>query len=126
MGGDHSEPVSPDALGQLEVLRHDCHALGVDRAQVGVLEQRNEVGLSSLLQGQHCLALEPHLLLVFGGDLAHQPLEGQLANEQVGLSGGRGTLFWNLRISRSATVPGLKRWGFLRPEGMGALLRAIF
>lgn len=36
------------------------------------------------------------------------------------------TLFWNLRISLRATVPGLKRWGFLRPEEMGALLRATF
>jgi hypothetical protein len=34
--------------------------------------------------------------------------------------------FWYLRISRSATVPGLKRWGFLTPPVDGADLRAAF
>ncbi|RCV33606.1 hypothetical protein SETIT_7G095400v2 [Setaria italica] len=33
-------------------------------------------------------------------------------------------LFWYLRISRSATVPGRKRWGFLTPPVAGADLRA--
>jgi hypothetical protein len=98
----------------------------VDGAEIGVLEQRNQVGLGCLLEGEHGLTLEPHLLLELSGDLTHQTLEGQLADEQVGLNGALITLFWNLRISRRATVPGLKRWGFLRPEGMGALLRAIF
>ena len=32
--------------------------------------------------------------------------------------------FWYLRISRRATVPGLKRWGFLTPPEAGADLRA--
>src|SRR3989338_6106270 len=32
----------------------------------------------------------------------------------------RSVLFWNLRISRRATVPGLKRWGFLTPPERGA------
>ena len=34
-------------------------------------------------------------------------------------------LFWYLRISRSATVPGRKRWGFFMPPPLfGADLRA--
>lgn len=33
-----SETVSTDALGQLEVLRHDGHSLGMDGTQVGILE----------------------------------------------------------------------------------------
>ncbi|KAL5656485.1 hypothetical protein ACJX0J_035804, partial [Zea mays] len=33
-------------------------------------------------------------------------------------------LFWYLRISRSATVPGRKRWGFFTPPVAGADLRA--
>ncbi|XBI07439.1 hypothetical protein VPH35_135345 [Triticum aestivum] len=33
-------------------------------------------------------------------------------------------LFWYLRISRRATVPGLKRWGFFTPPVAGADLRA--
>ncbi|OQU87918.1 hypothetical protein SORBI_3003G367401 [Sorghum bicolor] len=35
-------------------------------------------------------------------------------------------LFWYLRISRSATVPGRKRWGFFTPPVAGADLRAAF
>lgn len=34
--------------------------------------------------------------------------------------------FWNLRISRSATVPGRKRWGFFTPPVAGCDLRAAF
>ncbi|PNT76630.1 hypothetical protein BRADI_1g50821v3 [Brachypodium distachyon] len=35
-------------------------------------------------------------------------------------------LFWYLRISRSATVPGRKRWGFFTPPVAGADFRAAF
>jgi hypothetical protein len=39
-----------DATGQLDVLGHDSHTLGVDSAQVGVLEQSNQVGLAGFLR----------------------------------------------------------------------------
>ena len=87
-GGSRSEPVSADAFGELEILGHNGDSLGVDGAEVGVFEERDEVGLGGFLEGEHCLALESHLLLVFGGDLTHQPLEGQFPDEQVGLSEG--------------------------------------
>ena len=48
-----SEPVSSDSLGELEIPGHDGHSLGVDGAQVSVLEQGNEVGLSGFLEGKH-------------------------------------------------------------------------
>ena len=38
---------------------HDGDPLGVDGAQVGVLEEADEVGLAGLLQGHHGGALEP-------------------------------------------------------------------
>jgi hypothetical protein len=44
--------LATDAAGQLDVLGHDGDTLGVDRAQVSVLEQANEVGLRRLLQSQ--------------------------------------------------------------------------
>ena len=75
--------LATDAAGQLDVLRHDGHALGVDGGQVGVLEQAHQVGLSSLLQGQHCAALEAQVGLEVLGDLTHQALEGQLADQQL-------------------------------------------
>ena len=42
--------LSSDPPGQLDVLGHDGHTLGVNGAQVGVLEQTDQVGLASLLK----------------------------------------------------------------------------
>ena len=42
--------LSADTAGQLDVLRHDGNALGVDCAQVGILEQSNQVGLGCFLK----------------------------------------------------------------------------
>jgi hypothetical protein len=57
-GGDLST-LSTDAAGQLDVLRHDRDALGVDRAQVGVLEEANQVRLRGLLERVFFPALLP-------------------------------------------------------------------
>ena len=43
---------SSDPPGQLDVLGHDGDTLGVDGAQVGVLEQTHEVGLRCFLKGE--------------------------------------------------------------------------
>ena len=42
--------LATDAAGKLDVLGHDRHTLGVDGAQVGVLEQTHQVSLASLLK----------------------------------------------------------------------------
>ena len=73
-----------NAAGQLDVLGHDGDALGVDGAQVGVLEQADQVGLAGLLQGADGRRLEPQVGLEVLGDLTDQALEGQLADEQLG------------------------------------------
>ena len=66
---------------------HDGHTLGVDGAQVGVIEQTNQVGLAGLLEGHDGRALETQVSLEVLGDLTDQTLEGQLADEQLrGLS----------------------------------------
>ena len=72
--------LAADATGQLHVPGHDGHALGVDRAQVAVLEETHEVRLGGLLQGENGGALEAEVRLEVLGDLADQALEGQLAN----------------------------------------------
>ena len=69
---------------QLDVLRHDGHAFGVDGTQVGVLEQANKVGLRGFLECKHGRALESQVGLELLRDLANETLEGQLADEQVG------------------------------------------
>ena len=49
-GGARSGPLAPNAAHELDVLGHDGDALGVDGAEVGVLEEPDEVGLGGLLQ----------------------------------------------------------------------------
>ena len=72
--------LATDAAGQLDVLGHDGHTLGVDGSQVGVLEQTHQIGLSSLLQGQDGTALEAQVCFEVLGNLTNQALEGQLAD----------------------------------------------
>jgi len=76
--------LSTDPPGELNVLGHDGDPLGVDGAQVGVLKQTNKVGLASLLEGHDGGGLEPEVSLEVLGDLPHQTLEGQLADEELG------------------------------------------
>ena len=49
-GKAESRALATDAAGQLHVARHDGDALGVDGAQVGVLEQAHQVRLGRLLE----------------------------------------------------------------------------
>jgi len=86
MWGNHSEPVSADAFGELEIFGHDGDSLGMDGAEVGVLEQGHEIGLGRFLEGQNRLTLEPDFLFELGGDLPHQSLEGELSDEQISLN----------------------------------------
>ena len=58
-GDVHLSSLSTDASGQLDVLGHDGDPLGVDGAEVGVLEQSHEIGLCSLLESHHGGTLEP-------------------------------------------------------------------
>ena len=76
--GSNLSTLAADPAGQLHVLGHDGHTLGVDSSQVGVLKQADQVGLSSLLQRQHCRALEAQVCFEVLGNLTNQPLEWQL------------------------------------------------
>mmetsp|Transcript_55565 Transcript_55565/g.140849 ORF Transcript_55565/g.140849 Transcript_55565/m.140849 type:complete len:201 (+) Transcript_55565:208-810(+) len=75
--------LAAQAARELQVLRHNRHALRVDGAQVRVLEEADKVGLGGLLESEHGLRLEAHVRLQLLGNLANEPLEGQLADEQV-------------------------------------------
>jgi hypothetical protein len=76
--------LSPKAAGELEVLGLDGDALGVNGSQVGVLEERDEVGLGGLLEGHDGRRLEAEVRLEVLGDLTDEPLERQLADEELG------------------------------------------
>ena len=56
----------------------------MDGAQVGVLEETNEVGLGSLLEGHDCGRLESEIGLEVLGDFTDKTLEGELADEKLG------------------------------------------
>ena len=56
----------------------------MDGAQVGVLEERDEVGLNGLLEGADGRALEAEVALEVLGDLTDETLEGELADQELG------------------------------------------
>ena len=76
--------LATDTAGKLDVLGHDGHTLGVDGAQVGVLEQTDEVSLAGLLEGHDGGRLEPEVGLEVLGDFTDQALEGELADQELG------------------------------------------
>ena len=55
----------------------------MDRAQVGVLEEANEVRLGGLLEGEDGGALEAKVGLEVLGNLANQALERELADQEL-------------------------------------------
>lgn len=72
-----------NATGQLDVFRHDRHSLGVNGAQVSVLEKTHQVSFASFLQSHDGRALETQVGFKVLRDLTYETLEGQLANEQL-------------------------------------------
>ena len=76
--------LTTDAAGELNVLGHDRHTLGVDGAQVGVLEEANKVSLRGLLECRDGRRLETEVGLEVLGDLTDKALEWQLADEELG------------------------------------------
>ena len=62
----------------MDVLGHNGDALGVNGAQVGVLEQANQVSLCGLLKRHDSSALEAEIRLEILGDFTNEALEGKL------------------------------------------------
>jgi len=76
--------LSTDPPGELDVLGHDSHTLGVDGAQVGVLEEPDEVSLTGLLESSNSCRLESEISFEILSDFPHETLEGQLPDEKLG------------------------------------------
>ena len=77
-------PLTTDTASQLDVLGHDGHTLGMDGAQVGILEKANQVSLGGFLKSHDGRGLEPQIGLEILGDFTDQPLEGQFADQKLG------------------------------------------
>ena len=82
-GASRLGPLAADTTSQLDVLGHDGDTLGVDGAQVGVLEETDQVSLAGLLQGHDGRALETQVGLEVLCDLTDEALERQLADQQL-------------------------------------------
>jgi hypothetical protein len=77
-------PLASETTGQLNILGLDSDTLGVDGAQVGVFEERDEVGLNRLLKSTDGGRLEAQIRLEVLGNFTDQALEGKLADEELG------------------------------------------
>jgi len=75
--------LASDPPSQLDILWHDGHTLGVNGAQVGVLEKSYQVSLAGLLKGADGCALKPEISFEILSNLSYKSLEGQLANKQL-------------------------------------------
>ena len=73
-----------DTASQLDILWHDGHTLGVDGTKVGILEESNEVGLTSFLESHDGCALETEVSLEVLSDLTDKTLERQFSQEELG------------------------------------------
>lgn len=76
--------LTTEAAGELDVLALDGDTLGVDGAEVGVLEERDEVSLDGLLERTDGGALEAQVRLEVLSDFADETLEGELADQELG------------------------------------------
>ena len=76
--------LATETAGKLEVLGLDGDTLGVDGSKVGVLKERDEVGLGSLLESEDGRGLETEVGLEVLGNLTDETLEGELADEELG------------------------------------------
>ena len=76
--------LATDAASKLNVLRHDRNSLSVDGTQVGIFKQADEVSFARFLQRHDGAALKAQVSLEVLGDFAHQTLEWELANQQLG------------------------------------------
>ena len=90
----------------------------MDCAQVGVLEESNQVGLRSLLQGRDGRGLKAKVSLEVLSNLANKALEGQLADQELGGllvlanfakadEGSRKVLY--IEVTRAKEIAGLTR-----------------
>jgi hypothetical protein len=79
----HLRALTTKTTGELDVLGLDGDTLGVDGAQVGVLEEGDEVGLNGLLKSTDGRGLEAEVGLEILSNFTDQTLERQLADQEL-------------------------------------------
>ena len=82
-GANNLSTFSTDAASELDVLGHDGNPLGVDGAQVGVLEKSYQVSFRGFLKGHDGRGLETEVGLEVLSDFTDQTLERELPDEEL-------------------------------------------
>ena len=67
----------------MDVLGLDGDTLGVDSAEVGVLEEGDEVSFNGLLESTDGRALEAEIGLEILSDFTNETLEGELSDQEL-------------------------------------------
>ena len=73
-----------EAASELDVFGLDGDTLGVDGAEIGVLKERDEVGLNRLLKSADGRGLEAEVGLEILSDFTDETLEGELSDQELG------------------------------------------
>ena len=76
--------ISSDSSGELHVFLHDGGSLGVDGAEVGVLEDTDEISLRCFLKGYESLSLESEVLIDRSANVSHKSVEWSSWEKHVG------------------------------------------
>lgn len=78
--------VAPEPSCQLYVFLHNRHPLGVDRTQVGIFKQMDQVRFAGLLEGQNGIRLPPDTVVdpnIHLSNLLHKSSKRQLAQQKI-------------------------------------------
>jgi hypothetical protein len=73
-----------ESSGKLNILALDSDTLSVDGAKIGILEERDEVGLNGFLEGTDGRGLEAEIGLEVLGDFTNETLERELSDQKLG------------------------------------------
>jgi len=75
--------LSADTASKLDILWHNSDTLGVNGAQIGVLEESDQISLTGLLESTNGSRLEPQISFEVLSNFSHKTLEGQLPDEEL-------------------------------------------
>ncbi|KAF4350065.1 hypothetical protein G4B88_000326 [Cannabis sativa] len=76
--------LASDSTSQLNILWHDRNSLSVDRTEISVFEETDQVSFGSFLKSRHSARLESKIGLEILSDFSDQSLEWKLADQKLG------------------------------------------
>lgn len=76
--------IAADPPCKLDVLWHDGNSFPMDRDEVGILVQPNQIRLRRFLQRHDSRVLEPKSSIVITGNLPHKSLEWHFPDQWLG------------------------------------------